>query len=132
MIRPVKVSVAVDDLVAQTTGWRGATIARLREIIRAADPDIGEDVKWRKPSNPLGVVVWEHSGIVCAAIPLKERLRLSFFSGASLPDPGSLFNAQLAGKSRAIDFYANDTLDEPAIKALVRAGVEHNLSKAKK
>jgi hypothetical protein len=89
-------------------------------------------VKWRKPSNPDGVAVWARHGIVCAAPVLKERVRLSFFAGASLPDPHHLFNAQLEGKSRAIDFYESDTVDEPALKALVRAGVEHNLAKAKR
>ena len=131
MMRSVQRSAAVDDLIAQTPGWRGAAIARLRELIRAADPDIVENVKWRKPSNPQGVAVWEHNGIVCAAILLKGRVRLSFFAGASLPDPAHLFNAQLAGKSRAIDFYESDPLNEPALKALARAGVERNLSKAK-
>jgi hypothetical protein len=131
MMSSVERSAAVDDLIAQTPGWRGPAIGRLRELIRAADPDIVEDVKWRKPSNPQGVAVWEHNGIVCAAILLKGRVRLSFFAGASLPDPAHLFNAQLAGKSRAIDFYESDALNERALEALVRAGVERNLSKAK-
>ncbi len=124
-------SAAVDDLIAHTPGWRGAILARLREIIRAADPEIVEDVKWRRPGNPLGVAVWQRNGNICAAPILKERVRLSFFAGASLPDPNHLFNAQLEGKSHGIDFYEGDKLDEPALKALVRAGVEHNLSRAK-
>jgi hypothetical protein len=124
-------SAAVDDLIAHTPGWRGATLARLREIVLAADPEIVEDVKWRRPSNPLGVAVWARSGNVCAAPILKERVRLSFFAGASLPDPAHLFNAQLEGKSHGIDFYEGDELDELALKALVHAGVEHNLSRGK-
>jgi hypothetical protein len=131
MMRSVERSAAVDDLIAHTPGWRGATLARLREIILAADPEIVEDVKWRRPSNPLGVAVWTRNGNVCAAPVLKERVRLSFFAGASLPDPDHLFNAQLEGKSHGIDFYEGDKLNEPALTALVRAGVEHNLSKAK-
>jgi hypothetical protein len=123
-------SPAVDDLIAHTPGWRGATLARLREIVLAADPELHEDVKWRRPSNPLGVAVWERNGNVCAAPVLKERVRLSFFAGASLPDPTHLFNAQLEGQSHGIDFHEGDKLDEPALTALVRAGVAHNLSKA--
>ena len=88
-------------------------------------------VKWRRASNPLGVAVWQRNGNVCAAPVLKERVRLSFFACASLPDPHHLFNAQLEGKSHGIDFYEGDRLDEPALKALVRAGVEQNLSSAK-
>ena len=131
MMWSVERSAAVDELIANTPGWRGTTLARLREIILAADPELREDVKWRRPSNPLGVAVWERAANVCAAPVLKERVRLSFFAGASLPDPKRLFNAQLEGKSHGIDFYEGDRLDEPALKALVRAGVEHNLSRAK-
>jgi len=122
---------AVDEILANTPGWRGDLLTRLREIILATDTNIGEDAKWRRPSNPLGVAVWELSGNVCAAPVLKERVRLSFFAGANLPDPDRLFNAQLEGKSRGIDFYEGDNINEPALKALVRAAVDHNLSKPK-
>jgi len=128
-MRSMERSAAVDELIAHTPGWRGTTLARLREIILAADPEIVEDVKWRRPSNPLGVAVWARNGNVCAAPVLKERVRLSFFAGASLPDPAHLFNAQLEGKSRGIDFHESDKIDEPALQGLVRAGVEHNVSK---
>lgn len=130
-MRSVKTSAAVDELIAHTPGWRGATLATLRGIVLAADPEIVEDVKWRRPGNPLGVAVWARNGNVCAAPVLKERVRLSFFAGASLPDPHHLFNAQLEGKSHGIDFYEGDELNEPALRALVRAGVEHNLSGGK-
>ena len=130
-MRSTERSAAVDELIAKISGWRGATLGKLREVVLAADREIDEDVKWRKPSNPDGVAVWARHGIVCAAPVLKERVRLSFFAGASLPDPHHLFNAQLEGKSRAIDFYESDTVDEPALKALVRAGVELNLAKTK-
>ncbi len=123
-------SAAVDELIAHIPGWRGALLARLREIVLAADPEIVEDVKWRRPSNPLGVAVWARNGNLCAAPVLKERVRLSFFAGASLPDPHHLFNAQLEGKSHGIDFHEGDTPPESALKALVRAAVEHNESKA--
>jgi hypothetical protein len=121
----------VDEMIAQTPDWRAETLARLREIIHSADPEIAEDVKWRRPSNPLGSASFEHEGIVCVAVLLKERVRLSFFSGASLPDPHGLFNAQLNGKSRAIDFRQGDDLHAQALTALIRAAVDLNLSKVK-
>jgi len=110
----------VDELIAKTPGWRGAMLARLRKIVHDADPEIAEDVKWKRPSNPLGSAVWTHDGMVCVGIILKERVRLSFSAGSALPDPKKLFNAQLLGKSRAIDVAQNEKLDEPALKALVR------------
>jgi len=119
----------IDDLIAQTPGWRGAALAKLRAIIHDADPEITEEVKWRRPSNPLGAPVWEHNGIVCVGNILKERVRLTFPAGPSLPDPQKLFNARLAGQSRAIDIYEGDTVDETALKALIRSGVEHNLAR---
>lgn len=121
----------VDELIAKTPGWRGAMLAKLRKIVRGADPEIAEDVKWKRPSNPLGAAVWSHDGMVCVGIILKERVRLSFSAGSSLPDPKKLFNAQLSGKSRAIDVRANEKLDEPALKAIVKAAVGHNLAKAR-
>lgn len=121
----------VDELIAKTPGWRGAMLAKLRKIVRGADPEIAEDVKWKRPSNPLGAAVWSHDGMVCVGIILKERVRLSFSAGSSLPDPKKLFNAQLLGKSRAIDLTENEKLDEPALKAIVKAAVGHNLAKAR-
>jgi len=120
----------VHELIAKTPDWRGATLARLREIVRDADPAMVEDVKWRRPSNPNGCAVWERDGIVCAGIILKERVRLSFFAGSSLPDPAKLFNAQLKGKSRAIDFSQDGEIDRRALTALIRSAVAHNLAKA--
>ncbi len=127
-----KRSELIDRMIASTPDWRGETLAELRRVIHEADPEITEDVKWIRPSNPLGSAVFEHNGMVCLGILLKERVRLSLAEGAKLPDPGRLFNAQLEGsKSRAIDFYEGDRLDELALKALIRAGVEHNLAKVK-
>lgn len=114
----------VDAIIAGTPDERGPILAKLRDIIHAADPDIVETVKWRKPSDPLGAAVFEHDGIVCVLIRLKGRVRLSFVQGRSLPDPKKLFNAQLNGVSRAIDFPAGGDIDAAAVKALVRAGVE--------
>jgi len=121
----------VVELIAKTPDWRGKALAKLRKIVHDADPQITEDVKWRRASNPLGSAVWEHDGMVCVGIILKERVRLAFSAGSSLPDPKRLFNAQLLGKSRAIDVSEGEVLDPPALKALVRAAVAHNLAKAR-
>jgi hypothetical protein len=106
-------------------------LTKLRRIVRDADPEIAEDVKWKRPSNPLGSAVWSHEGMVCVGIVLKERVRLAFSAGSSLPDPKKLFNAQLLGKSRAIDVAQNAKLDERALTAIVRAAVAHNLAKTR-
>lgn len=106
-------------------------LAKLRKIIHDADPEIAEDVKWKRPSNPLGSALWSHDGMVCAGVVLKERVRLSFVAGSSLPDPKKLFNAQLLGKSRAIDVSQGEKLDEPALKAIVKAAVARNVAKAR-
>jgi hypothetical protein len=121
----------VAELIAKTPGWRGATLAKLRKIVRDADPEIAEDVKWKKPSNPLGSAVWSHDGMVCVGVILKERVRLAFSAGSSLPDPKKLFNAQLLGKSRAIDVSQNEKLDERALRAIVKAAVAHNRAKTR-
>jgi hypothetical protein len=121
----------VDELIAKTHDWRGAMLAKLRKIVHDADPEIAEDVKWKRPSNPLGSAVWTHDGMVCVGIILKERVRLSFSAGSTLPDPKKLFNAQLLGKSRAIDVAQNEKLDEQALKAIVKAAIGHNLAKTR-
>ena len=122
----------IDDLIAKTPDWRGATFAKLRKIIHDADPEITEEWKWVRPRSD-GTPVWEHNGIVCFGGILKERVRLTLWVGASLPDPQKLFNAMLEGnKARAIDIYEGDKLiNETALKALIRSGVEHNLAKVK-
>jgi hypothetical protein len=122
----------IDEMIANTPDWRAAALAELRRIIHAADPEITEAVKWRRPSNPMGSAVFEHNGIVCMGVLLKGRVRLVLNQGASLPDPEKLFNAQLEGKSRAIDFYEEDPLPEEALITLIRAGVEKNLAKGEK
>ena len=122
----------IDELIAETSDWRGATLAKLRKVIHEADPEIIEEVKWRRPSNPLGAPVWEHNGIVCIGNILKERVRLTFNAGAMLPDPQNLFNARLDSNTvRAIDFYEGDKLNTTALIALIRSGVEYNLAKVK-
>ena len=120
----------IDGIIAKTPDWRGATLAELRRIVHEADPEITEEVKWRRPSNPMGAPVFEHNGIVCTGGILKGRVRLSFASGATLPDPQKLFNAALDGnKMRAIDVHEGDRIDEKALKALIRAAVDQNLAR---
>lgn len=122
----------MDEMIEQTLDWRGATLAELRRIIHDADPDITEEVKWKRPSNPLGVPVFEHAGIVCTANILKERVRLNFPAGGGLPDPDGILGAVSEGnKTRIIDLREGDTVNESALKALIVAAVERNLAKVK-
>ena len=111
-----------------TTGdWRAAMLQRVRALILAADPEIVEEVKWRKPSNPAGVPVWSRGGIICTGEIYKDKVKLTFAHGAALDDPAGLFNASLdAGTRRAIDIREGETLDESAFKALIRAAVALN------
>lgn len=108
--------------------WRGKMLARLRLLIQQADPDVVEEVKWRKPSNGMkGVPVWSHDGIICTGERYKNAVKLTFAKGASLPDPSGLFNSSLEGNTRrAIDFHEGDKIDEKALKALIRAAVALN------
>jgi hypothetical protein len=117
----------IDEKLRSLGDWRGAMLARLRRLIREADPEVVETVKWRKPSNPLGVPVWEHGGIICTGETYKDKVKLTFAKGASLDDPSGLFNASLdAGTRRAIDFREGDDVDENAFKALIREAVALN------
>jgi len=120
----------IDARIAALGDWRGEVLGRVRKLIKAADPDIVEEVKWRKPSNPMGVPVWEHGGIVCTGETYKDKVKLTFARGAALADPASLFNSSLDGNlRRAIDILEGDRIDEKALKALVRAAVALNVSK---
>jgi hypothetical protein len=111
--------------------WRSQTLARVRAIITSADPEIVEEVKWRKPSNPAGVPVWSRAGIICTGETYKDKVKLTFARGAALADPSGLFNASLeAGTRRAIDIFGGDAIDEAALTALVREAVALNLAKA--
>ena len=121
----------IDAKIASLGDWRGTTLARLRRLIRESDADIVEEVKWRKPSNPAGVPVWEHGGIICTGETYKDKVKLTFARGALLDDPSGLFNASLEGGTRrAIDLREGEEIDEPAFKALVREAVTLNASKA--
>ncbi|MDN5926603.1 MAG: DUF1801 domain-containing protein [Hyphomicrobiales bacterium] len=109
--------------------WRGETLARVRALIKEADPLMAEAMKWQKPSNPSGVPVWEHEGIVCTGETYRDKVKLTFARGASLDDPSGLFNSSLEGNTRrAIDIREGDKIDEKALKALIRAAVEANVS----
>ena len=126
-------SEAIDEKLRTLPDWRGAMLARLRRLIHEADPKVEEAVKWRKPSNPLGVPTWEHGGIVCTGETYKDKVKLTFAYGASLDDPSKLFNSSLdGGTRRAIDFREGDDLDEAAFKALFREAVALNGSRAKR
>jgi hypothetical protein len=119
----------IDARIAALDDWRGETLARIRALIKEAEPEMVEAVKWRKPSNPLGVPVWEHAGIVCTGETYKDKVKLTFARGAALPDPSRLFNSSLEGNARrAIDIHEGDTIDEEAFKALIRAAVALNAS----
>ena len=113
--------------------WRAETLARVRAMIAHADAEIVETVKWRKPSNPAGVPVWERDGIICTGETYKDKVKLTFARGAALDDPARLFNASLdAGTRRAIDIFEGDAIDEAAFKALVREAVALNVQKKPK
>jgi len=122
---------AIDEKLKTLGDWRGALLARLRRLIREADPGVVEGVKWRKAANPLGVPTWEHGGILCTGESYRDKVKLTFARGASLKDPEQLFNSSLdGGTRRAIDFREGDGVDESAFKALVREAVAANGSKA--
>ena len=117
----------LSDSTIASLGWRGDTLARIRALIRSAEPGIVEEVKWRKPSNPGGVPAWSHGGLVCTGETYRDKVKLTFAKGAALPDPAGLFNASLdAGTRRAIDIREGEAIDEAAFKALVRAAVALN------
>ncbi|WP_266082026.1 DUF1801 domain-containing protein [Haladaptatus caseinilyticus] len=119
----------IDARIEELSDWRGTTLSQMRGLIKEADPDVVEEVKWRKPSNPQGVPVWTHSGNICTGETYKKKVKLTFAKGASLEDPASLFNASLNAKvSRAIDIHEGYEIDEKAFKSLVRDAVALNES----
>ena len=121
----------IDAKIKELGDWRGETLARVRSLIKQADPDVVEEVKWRKPSNSMrGVPVWEHAGIICTGETYKAVVKLTFAKGAALKDPSGLFNASLEGNARrAIDIHEGDKIDEKALQALICAAVALNTSK---
>jgi len=123
---------AVDAKIASLSDWRGKLLSRIRALIKEADPNVTEDAKWRKASNPLGVPTWSDGGIICTGETYKDKVKLTFARGASLEDPKRLFNSSLdGGTRRAIDFHQGEAIDEAALKALIREAVAANLASKK-
>jgi len=124
------VSKQIDAIIKKSDDWRGKRLSNLRNLIKNSDTELIEEVKWKKPSNPMGVPVWSHNGIVCIGEALKTAVRLTFPKGALIKDPNKLFNTRLDSKSvRAIDFHEADTVDEVALSELIREAVNQNTSK---
>jgi len=123
----------IDARIKELNDWRGETLARVRMLIKQADPEVVEELKWVKPTNPGGVPVWSHAGIICTGETYKSVVKMTFAKGASLEDPSVLFNSSLEGNTRrAIDFHEGDKMDEKALQALIRAAVALNTSSAAK
>jgi hypothetical protein len=113
----------IDERIKELNDWRGETLARIRALIKQADPEVVEEWKW-------GIPVWSHAGIICTGETYKNVVKTTFAKGASLPDPQGLFNSSLAGNTRrAIDFHEDDKIDEKALKALIRAAIALNTTK---
>ena len=120
----------IDAIIKRSDDWRGKRLSRLRVLIKSVDTAIVEEVKWKKPSNPMGVPVWSHGGIICIGEALKNAVRLTFPKGARIRDPKKLFNTRLDSNTvRAIDFHEGDAVDEAALKALILEAVRLNMSK---
>ena len=121
----------IDKRIAELGDWRGETLSRMRKLIKEADPDVVEEVKWVKPTSP-GTPVWSHDGIICTGESYKSTVKLTFFKGASLNDPAKLFNSSLDGNTRrAIDIHEGEEVDAGAFNALIRAAVALNTSGGK-
>ncbi len=121
----------IDAKIDELGDWRGEMLSRVRALVKEADPEVVEEWKWVKPTNP-GTPVWSHDGIICTGETYKKVVKMTFAKGASLEDPSGLFNSSLEGNvRRAIDIHEGETIDEQALKALIRAAVTLNESKAK-
>ena len=121
----------IDARIQELGDWRGEMLSRLRALIKQADPEVIEEVKWIKPTNPLGTAVWSHDGLICTGETYKSVVKMTFARGAFLDDPAGLFNSSLEGRARrAIDFREGDKVDGKALKTLIRAAVALNTSSA--
>jgi hypothetical protein len=119
----------IDAKIKELDDWRGQMLSRIRGLTKQAVPDVVEEIKWRKASNPFGVPVWSHEGIILTGETYEDKVKLTFAKGASLEDPAGLFNSSLEGKvRRPIDLHEGDGIDEEAFKALVRSAAELNAS----
>ncbi len=122
----------IDAIIKEPGDWRGKKLSQLRALIKKTDPAVVEEVKWKKPSKPMGVPVWSHDEIICMADTLKNAVRLTFPKGARMKDPKKLFNTRLDSNTvRAIDFYEGDTVDDAALKALILEAVRLNMPKTR-
>jgi len=122
----------IDAIIKNQDDWRGEKLSLLRALIKKADPGLVEEVKWKKPSNPMGVPVWSHDGIICIGDALKNAVRLTFPKGAQMKDPKKLFNTRLDSNTvRAIDIHENDSVNDVALKNLIREAVSLNQTKGK-
>lgn len=122
----------IDAIIKESDDWRGKKLSRLRALIKNADRSVVEEVKWKKPSNPMGVPVWSHDGIMCIGNTLKNAVRLTFPKGARMKDPKKLFNTRLESNTvRAIDIHEEDKINEAALKNLVRAAAALNVKSKK-
>ncbi len=123
----------IDDIIKLYGGWKGRVLSQLRAVIKAADPEVIEEVKWKMRSRPEGLPVWSHNGIICIAETFKNDIKLVFFKGVWIKDPKKLFNARLNSRTdRAIEFHENDIVDKVALKELVLEAVQVNISRAKR
>ena len=124
----------IDEIIEDLGDWRGEQLSRLRNLIQEADPDVIEEIKWRKPSNSmLGVPTWSHDGIICTGETYENKVKLTFARGASVDDPTGLFNSSLGGGTRrAVDFGETDVVDEEAFRTLIREAVALNESSSRK
>ena len=124
------VSREIDAKIEHLGDWRREMLSRLRALIEEADPEVVEECKWKKPSNPFGVAVWSHGGIICTGESYKSAVKLTFAKGAFVDDPAGLFNSSLEGNlRRAIDYHEGDKVNEKALKALIRSAAALNMAK---
>jgi hypothetical protein len=123
-------STSNDAKIQEIADWRGEMLSRIRALIKQADPEVVEEYKWKKPSNPRGVPVWSREGLICTGETHKNVVKMTFAKGAFLDDPSHLFNSSLEGRlRRAIDFHKGEKINEKALKTLIRAAVALNTSK---
>lgn len=122
----------VDAKIASLNDWRGALLTRIRRLMKDAVPGLVEEIKWRKPSNPLGVPTWSHAGIICTGESYKDKVKLTFPKGSALNDPHGLFNASMTGVRRALDIHDGDELNETALQDLVREAAAMNAATARR
>jgi hypothetical protein len=124
----------IDARIRELNDWRGQTLARVRSLIRRADPEVVEKMKWAKPSNTMsGVPVWSHAGMICTGETYKDKVKFTFAKGASVEDPAGLFNSSLEGNiRRAIDFHEGEMIDEEALRALILTAIALNVSTSNK